>query len=59
MTLLVSTLKRRKKNIPNFTWKSTLALVGNNYILQVGNRALIENGWSYDTYILILEMYIE
>jgi len=36
MTLLVPTLKTKKKHIPSIDWKSLLALVGNSYIHKLG-----------------------
>jgi len=49
MTLLVPTLKRRKKHIPSFHWKSVPTLVGNNHMLVV--QVWYGNGWSYLTYL--------
>jgi len=48
MMLLVPTLKRRKKHIPNFDWKFVLTLVG----LQVEYGSMVKNGWSYLTFLI-------
>jgi len=52
MTLLFPTLKRRKKLISSFSWKSIRALVGNNCTLQVGIGSLVGDGWFYHTHII-------
>jgi len=44
MNLLVATLKWKKTHFPSFSWKFVLALVENNYNLQIGYGVMVGNG---------------